>query len=125
EERIDNEISQSPGRFGAARRERAREGWNEGRGHCALGEQVAYQIGYAERDVEGVHLDAPAGTEECGKHHLAGDTEHAAGHGRHTDEPCRAGEPDAHRPGKVTGDVIKLRATDIRKREYHTTALHP
>ena len=85
EQRVDDEIAETPRGVPSVVGQRAGEGRDEGGGHGPFGEQVTQQIRYAERHVEGVHLDA--GSEERRQYHLPRDPEYPAGHRRNADEP--------------------------------------
>ena len=58
EQRVDDQVAEPPGALAAPRGQRRRERRDERGRHRAFGEQVAQQVGHAERDVEGVHLRA-------------------------------------------------------------------
>ena len=63
-----------------------------------FGEQVAQQVGDAERDQERIHR--VAGAEPVGQHLFADQPEHAAGHGGGADDAGRAGEVAGGRSGR-------------------------
>jgi hypothetical protein len=68
----------------------AREGRYERGAHRSFGEQIADEIGNAERDREGVHVVARAIERE--DHLIADEAEDAAGQRRETGDACRARE---------------------------------
>jgi hypothetical protein len=96
QQRIDDEVAEPPRRLAAAGGQRRREGRDEGGRHGSFGEQVAEQVGYAERDVEGVHLGAAARPENCRHDRLPRHAEDPARHRGDADETSRSSDARAH-----------------------------
>ncbi len=80
DERVDDVVAQPPGGLLAVGRQLPRERRHERGAHRAFGEQIAHEVGNAERDVVGVHRVARA--EERRQHLFADDAEDAARHRR-------------------------------------------
>jgi hypothetical protein len=99
-------VGEAPGRGVVLQNHGLAEDGDEGRRQGTLGEQVAQQVGDAERDGERVHDAAAA--EQRRKHLLANQAEHAAAEHRQPDDPGRAGiQPlgACLRPGRRGGAV--------------------
>ena len=92
QQRVQHVVAEPPRRWLAVQRQVAREGRDEGRAHRAFGEEIADQIGNAERDVERVHL--VAGAEERRQHLIADETEDAARQRRDAGEPADRARPE-------------------------------
>ena len=91
QEKHGDDIRREPPRGGSvARRERARERRHERGAERAFGEQIAQDVGEAERDAEGVHRIA--GAEEVREDLIADESQHAAGHRRDADDASRSDE---------------------------------
>ena len=89
DERRHDRVAEPPGAFAALEGQGAAEGGYERGAHGPLGEEVAHQIGHAERHQEGVH--GVAGAEPVGQHLFPHQAEDAAGHrGRAGDAGRRA-----------------------------------
>jgi hypothetical protein len=91
DERVHQMVAQPPGGRLARTCQVIGEGRYEGSAHRTLGEQIPEQIGYANRDVVGVHGRARA--EERGEDRIATQSQHATGHGGRAGRCGRSREP--------------------------------
>ncbi|MGC4085715.1 MAG: hypothetical protein QM736_27215 [Vicinamibacterales bacterium] len=90
EERVDDVVAEAPRVLFPVQREVARERRHECRAHCSFSEEIPYEIGDAEGDVERIHRVARA--EERGEHLVANESEDAAGEGGDAGEAGRVCE---------------------------------
>ncbi len=119
EERVDDEVAETPCRLAAAYGEVAGERRDERRAHRAFGEEISQEVGNAERHVEGVHVVARA--EQRGQDDFAGDAEHATRHGGRANQAGRPCETCAHAlPSAYHSDVICPERVSVRIRALRT-----